>query len=222
MPIRVIIAEDFTLLREDLAETLSAEADMQIVGLASCGAEAEQLAASTDFDILLMDIEMEHLNAGVEAAEHILDDCPEAKIIFLTAHETDELIIEAMGAGAIDYIVKGCPEQELLQHIRAAYNGKPMMDARIQNTVMREYSRLRRSEQSLLFFINNVAQLTPAERALVRFLLDGYKIREIAEARCVEVVTVKTQISGLLKKFGCGRTKEIVDMIRELGVERLF
>ena len=88
--------------------------------------------------------------------------------------------------------------------------------------MLKEYSRLRRSERSLLFFINNVSQLTPAERALVRCLLDGCKVREIAEIRCVEVVTVKTQIKGLLRKFGCSRTKEIVGLIHELGVEHLF
>ena len=97
-----------------------------------------------------------------------------------------------------------------------------MLGARVQHTVLKEYSRLRRSEKSLLFFINNVSQLTPAERSLVRYLLDGMKVKDIANARCVEVVTVKTQIKGLLRKFGCTRTKEIVEMIRELNVEHLF
>jgi hypothetical protein len=63
--------------------------------------------------------------------------------------------------------------------------GDPMLDARIQQTVLKEYTLLRRSEKSLLFFINNVSQLTPTERALVRYLLDDKKLREIAEAACV-------------------------------------
>ena len=169
-----------------------------------------------------MDIEMETLNAGIQATEKILDADPDAKVIFLTAHETESMILTSMGAGAVDYIVKGCSEEELLRHIRAAYEGEPMLDARIQHTVLKEYSRLRRSERSLLFFINSVSKLTPTERALVRCLLDGFKLREIAEMRFVEVVTVKTQIKGLLRKFGCTRSKEIVEMIRELGVEHLF
>ena len=96
------------------------------------------------------------------------------------------------------------------------------MEARIQSILMQEYSRLRRSEQSLLFFINSVAQLTPAERELVHLLLQGYKVNEIAALRCVELVTVKTQIKSLLKKFNCSRTKEIVKLIRELEIEHLF
>ena len=97
-----------------------------------------------------------------------------------------------------------------------------MMNSKIQETILREYSRLRRSEQSLLFFINNVSQLTSAERDLVRLLLQDNKVNDIARIRCVEVVTVKTQIKGLLHKFGCSRTKEIVSMIRDLKIEHLF
>lgn len=222
MGIRLLIAEDFELLREDLRELLSRQPDMEVVGTAESGREICRLAASVPCDIILMDIEMETINAGIQATERIMDENPDAKVIFLTAHETESMILTSMGAGAVDYIVKGCSEEELLRHIRAAYEGEPLLDARIQHTVLKEYSRLRRSERSLLFFINNVSKLTPTERALVRCLLDGYKVREIAEMRCVEVVTVKTQIKGLLRKFGCTRSKEIVEMIRQLGVEYLF
>ena len=220
--IRILIADDFPLLREDIRETIEKQEDMKVVGEASTGQELEHLARTTPCDLLLVDIEMETTTAGIRAAENILSENPEAKVIFLTAHETENMILMSMAAGAVDYIVKGCPEEELLRHIRAAYAGEPLLDARVQHTVLKEYSRLRRSERSLLFFINNVSQLTPAERALVRCLLDGYKVREIAEIRCVEVVTVKTQIKGLLRKFGCSRTKEIVEMIHGLGVEHLF
>ena len=97
-----------------------------------------------------------------------------------------------------------------------------MLDSKVQNLLLKEYSRLRTSERSLLFFISAVSQLTTAERELVRLLLEGKKVREIAAIRCVEVVTVKTQIKSLLRKFGCLRTKEIVDTIRELNVSHLF
>ena len=207
---KILIADDFELLREDLCDTLGAQADMEVVGAAQSGAQVEEMAARLDFDVLLIDIEMENTTAGIRAAENILAEKPDTIVIFLTAHETENMILMSMGAGAVDYVVKGCAEEE------------PMLDARVQHMVLKEYSRLRRSEKSLLFFINNVSQLTPAERSLVRYLLDGMKVKDIAAARCVEVVTVKTQIKGLLRKFGCTRTKEIVEMIHELGVEHLF
>ena len=220
--IRILVAEDFDLLREDLCGILNQQPDMTVAGSAGSGKEIEALARSTACDLILMDIEMETTTAGIRATERILEEKPSLKVLFLTAHETDDMILTSMGAGAVDYIVKGCDDAELLLHIRSAWEGRPMLDARIQSVLFKEYSRLRTSERSLLFFISTVSQLTAAERDLVRLLLEDKKIKEIAAERCVEVVTVKTQIKSLLRKFGCTRTKEIVDTIRDLNVTHLF
>ena len=220
--IRILVAEDFALLREDLCGILNQQPDMTVAGSAGSGKEIEALARSTACDLILMDIEMETTTAGIRATERILEEKPSLKVLFLTAHETDDMILTSMGAGAVDYIVKGCDDAELLLHIRSAWEGRPMLDARIQSVLFKEYSRLRRSERSLLFFISTVSQLTTAERELVRLLLEDKKVKEIAAIRCVEVVTVKTQIKSLLRKFGCTRTREIVSTIRELNVAHLF
>lgn len=220
--IKVMVAEDIELLREDYIETINMQPDMEVVGCASSGSQISQMAVEHDCDVILMDIEMERLDAGIDAAAYIHRHKPQVKIIFLSVHETDELITGAMGTGAVDYIVKGCSDEKMVEHIRRAYRGETVLEPRIQKTVMNEYTRLRQSERSLIFFINNVAKLTSAERELVRLLLQGHKISEMAQQRCVEEVTIKTQIKGLLRKFGCTRTKEIVEMIRAMGLERLF
>lgn len=220
--IKIMVAEDFELLSEDLCDLINAQDDMEVVGVAATGNEIIRLAKENDCDIILMDIEMENIRAGITATEIILESKPKQKIIFLTAHETENMIFTAMDTGAVDYIVKGGSEEELLYHVRSAYKGKPVMEANIQAKIMHEYSRLRRSERSLLFFINNVSQLTKAERELIHWLLQGKKVNEIAKLRCVEPITVKTQIKGLLRKFGCTRTREIVRMIRELNLDYLF
>lgn len=221
-PIRVMVAEDIPLLREDFCDIVSRAPGMEVAGCAATGQEITRLARETDCDIILMDIEMETMQAGITAAEAIHRDKPEVKIIFLTAHETEDIILSAMASGAVDYVVKGCEDEVLLEHIRRAHAGRPALEQQVQQIVMREYSRLHQSERSLIFFISNMARLTPAERELVRLLLQGLKVQEIAAARCVEVVTVKTQIKGLLNKFGCTRTKEIVALIRQMGLEHLF
>ena len=220
--IKVAIVEDFELIREDLKELIDSQEDMQVVWAAETGVQAVELAEKEATDIILMDIEMETINAGILAAEKIRDKNSEQKIIFMTAHETNEMIITAMGTGAVDYLVKGEDSEEILSHIRNAFAGRATMNSRIQETIMREYSRLQRSERSLLFFIHNVSQLTAAERDLVKLLLEGMKVKEIAQVRCVEMITVKTQIKSLLRKFGCSRTKEIVSMIRDLNLSHLF
>lgn len=87
---------------------------------------------------------------------------------------------------------------------------------------MQEYARLQKSERSLLYFINNISKLTAAEKELIKLLLQGHKVNEIAGIRCVEASTIKTQIGGLLRKFGRARTKDIVNTIRDLNIEHLF
>lgn len=220
--IRILIADDFELLREDLSELLSGQPDMEVVGCAASGREIVELSAQVEYDLILMDIEMESMNAGIVATERIREQKPHANVIFLTAHETREMIVTAMGAGAADYLVKGCPDEELLTHIRCAYEGHPIMQSMIHETIMQEYVRLQRSERSLLFFINNISKLTGTEREMIKLLLQGRKVNEIAKIRCVETSTIKTQIKGLLRKFGCSRTKEIVQIIHELNIEHLF
>ena len=103
--IRILVAEDFDLLREDLCDTINQQTDMNVVGCASTGREMETLARQIPADLILMDIEMETTTAGIRATEHILECNPELKVIFLTAHETDNMILTSMGAGAGDYIV---------------------------------------------------------------------------------------------------------------------
>ena len=180
---KILIADDFEILREDLTELINDQRDMEVVGTAASGKEIVNLAKTTDYDLILMDIEMETMNAGIVATETIRDQNPEAEVIFLTAHETKEMIVTAMGAGARDYLVKGCEDEEILYHIRCALKGNPVMSNKIHETVMQEYARLQKSERSLLYFINNISKITSTEREMIRFLLQGYKVHEIAEAR---------------------------------------
>jgi DNA-binding NarL/FixJ family response regulator len=218
----MMIADDSNLLRDDMIEILRSEKDIEVIAEANSGREIVSKALENDFDIVLMDIEMESMNAGINATREILDIKPDAQIIYLTAHETEEIILVAMGTGAKDYFVKGHSQDELITHIRNVYNDIPTMDNKVQDIVMHEYKRLKNSEQGLLFFIKNISKLTATERELVRLLLNDNKVKDIARIRCVEMVTVKTQISTILKKFGVKRTKEIVKMIKELKIQHLF
>lgn len=219
---RILVAEDFDVIREDMVELINAQDDMIVVGQAISGKQIVELARTIPHDMILMDIEMEHMNSGIEATYEIIEHLPEDRIIFLTAHETKQMIINAMGAGAVDYIIKGTEDEEILMHIRSVLEGNSIMQHKIQETIMQEYMRLQKSERSLLFFINNVSQLTGTEKELIKLLLEGHKVNEIAGIRCVESSTIKTQINRLLRKFGCERTKEIVNMIKDLNLEHLF
>ena len=212
MNIRIIVAEDNDVLREDLCQELNGQPDFQVVATTSSGVGAVEAALAMEFDVILLDIEMETIQAGIDAAA----------AIHLTAHDNDDMILTAMATGAVDYFVKGSQDEWLFEHIRMAYVGSPTMSERIQRVMLREYSRLRHNETSLLYFVNTLSLLTPTERELVRYLLQGLNARQISEVRVVAQDTVKTQIHSIREKFGCARTKEIVLRIRELGLEYLF
>lgn len=215
-----MIADDFDILREDLKENL------ENLGYCVSKCVSSALDAVNEYDesidIVLMDIEMEESDSGIKAAEAILDKYKDAKIIYLTSHDSDEMIMTAFATGAEDFIVKGVSAQEIKEHIDAVYNNKPQLDDRVRNIVMCEYKRLRQSEQNLLYFIKHISSLTPTEKDLIHCFLLDMKVREIASQRNVELSTVKSQIRTLLQKFGCSRSKEIVVIIKGLGLEHLF
>ncbi len=218
--IKLMIADDFDILREDLKENLES------LGYCVSKCVSSALDAVNEYDesidIVLMDIEMEESDSGIKAAKAILDKYKDAKIIYLTSHDSDEMIMTAFATGAEDFIVKGVSAQEIKEHIDAVYNNKPQLDDRVRNIVMCEYKRLRQSEQNLLYFIKHISSLTPTEKDLIHCFLLDMKVREIASQRNVELSTVKSQIRTLLQKFGCSRSKEIVVIIKGLGLEHLF
>ncbi len=221
--IRVALAEDFELLREDMIESITQYEDIEVIGAFSTGKEIVAFVEDGNIpDVILMDIAMETNDAGVLAAGQIHEMNKEINIIYLTAYENDALILQSMEKGAVDYIIKDVSIEVIIGKIRDAYNNKIVLDPKINTRLMKEYSRLRTSERSLLFFIHNVGDLTKTEKILVRYLLDGMTNREIANLRHVELVTIKTQIKNLLKKFGCSRKKEMVAMIHSLGIDKLF
>lgn len=220
--IKVILAEDTPVLRRHLVDLIDRQDDMKVVGFADTGAEIFDIAKRTDFDIAVLDIDMETSTAGIIAAGEILSVKPSSKIVFLSVHEDDEMILCALEAGNVDYVVKSDDLENVLRHIRSFADGKPVLDTKVGSAMKREFLRLRKTENNLLYFIKNLSGLTSAEKQLVRLLLQGYSARQIAEERVVELSTVKTQISHILKKVNAKRSKELVDNIREKNLEQLL
>jgi len=221
--IKVIIAEDNDILRQDFSEMIELCPHMELLGAASTGAEAVELSMQYDANIILMDIEMESHQDGIEAAGRLSAMKPELGVIFLTVHEDDETIYKAYTLNnARDYLVKSAEHAEILHSIEGAFkdqtHGSPSKASKLQS----EFSRLKQTENSLLFFMGILSQITQAEREIIKLLLQSYKVEEIAQIRMVEAVTIKSQINTLLKKFNMRRTREIVSLIHKLNISFLF
>lgn len=220
--IKVIIAEDVEILRKEIVRFLRRNKHIEVVGEANNATDIVSIAQKIEFDIALLDIEMETETSGIEAASAILDSFPHAKIIFLSSHENDEIIFSAIETGAIDYVIKSGELENLIDHIEKAYSNQVEIDWNVQKKMHTEFLRLRKSEQNLLFFIRNITILTPAEKNLIALLTKGFRIKEIAEIRFVEITTIKTQISRILKKLNMKRTIDIVAQIKKMKLESLL
>lgn len=220
--IRIIIVDDLKPLVEELELIVHSIPDMEVIGTAGSGQEALALSRETDFDLMLLDIEMEDSSAGVKAAREIIHEKPKANIAFLTAHDNKDMILAAMATGAIDYIVKGLPDDKLIDKIKKIASGTPELDNKIQALLLNEYKRLRNTERGIMETMNKIKRLTNAETELVGYLLEGKSQRQISQVRHVELVTIKTQISSIIKKFEVKRSRDIVNLIKELDLQNLF
>lgn len=219
---KMIIVDDLEPILDDLEYTIGTTDTLQVVAKGTSGREAVELAQRHDFDLMLIDIEMEDAHAGIRAVREIISQKPDAQIAFLTAHDTKETILAAMATGAVDYIVKGIRDEELINHIEMILKGEPELDNRVQRLLLTEYKRLIHSEEELRTVMNKIKRLTIAETEIIGLLLLGKTRQQIAELRHVELVTIKTQISSILKKFEVNKSKKIIRLINDLKLENLF
>ena len=132
--IRVIVADDHTVLRDGLRFLLEAQGDIQIVGMAANGQEAVDQATQTCPDVILMDISMPVMN-GIEATRHICRICSNTKVAILSMHHTAEYMQRAMEAGAVGYLLKDSAGAELVTAIRAIHDGKRYLSQQVAKSL---------------------------------------------------------------------------------------
>jgi DNA-binding NarL/FixJ family response regulator len=214
--IQILIADDMEAHRRRLERIINSVGNLSLVASAKSGYEAVAYAAIKKPDIVLMDIEMESQMAGVKAASEINKILPNTKIVMLTVHQDNNIVFAAFQTGIVDYLMKSAPKEEIIEAIYSASNNQSPIRPIIAEKIRQEFARIKKSEDHLTHFFKIIANLTPSELEVLKLLCSGLKRKEIAEARAVEVETIKKQISSLLKKFDKNSTKEIVIDVTEL------
>jgi DNA-binding NarL/FixJ family response regulator len=214
--IQILIADDMEAHRRRLERIINSVGNLSLVASAKSGYEAVAYAAIKKPDIVLMDIEMESQMAGVKAASEINKILPDTKIVMLTVHQDNNIVFAAFQTGIVDYLMKSAPKEEILEAIYSAANNQSPIRPIIAEKIRQEFARIKKSEDHLTHFFKIIANLTPSELEVLKLLCSGLKRKEIAEARAVEIETIKKQISSLLKKFDKNSTKEIVIDVTEL------
>jgi DNA-binding NarL/FixJ family response regulator len=192
---RLVLADDHTILREGIRALLEDQPDMAVVGEAQDGRQAVQLAHDLRPEIVLMDIGMPLLN-GLEATRQIKRDHPEIHVLVLTMHENEEYIHEVLAAGASGYILKQAAAGELVAAIRAVQRGDAALSPAITRVVIQDYLR---SETAQPVTASN--ELTAREREVLQLIAEGHTSKEIAELLCLSVKTVQAHRTSLMQKL---------------------
>ena len=203
-PIRVLLVDDHTVVRQGLRMVMSLEDDLEVVGEAANGREAVEVVAHDAPDVVLMDLLMPVMN-GVEAIRAIKAAHPEIEAVALTSVLEDRLVIDAVEAGAAGYLLKETGPDALFEAIRAAARGEVRLDPRAQKRLVREVRTPEMRES-----------LTPRETDTLRLIAKGLANKDIAHELGVSEVTVKTHVSNVLSKLGLqSRTQAALFALKE-------
>lgn len=222
MKIRVMVCEDIKGIRNYVVTSLRKDDDIEVVAEAGSGEEAIELAGKIKPDIILMDIQMEYETAGLDAIRTIYETYPDIKIIVLTVHDKSEFIIEAYYTGAVDYLLKTADSEEICKSIKKVYETENFVGPLIAKNLRAEFTRMKKSEETLMFFIHKFTTLTQSEKEILKLLYGGYNKKQISEMRCIEYSTVKVHVKHILKKLGYTTTSNLVSFLRKIKIYEEF
>lgn len=206
---KILLCDDQAVIRDGLEMLLTLEKDMQVVGSASDGAEALELAAQKRPDLILMDLKMPGVN-GIEATRQLRAKFPEIKILVLTTYDDDEWLFDAIRAGASGYLLKDTPRQKIIEAIRGTMDGKSFLDPVVAGKLMNQVVSNQKQPASIL-----AEKLTERELDVLRLLAKGFPNSEIASQLHLSEGTVRNHVSAILEKLGVSdRTQAAVIAIQ--------
>jgi two-component system NarL family response regulator len=219
-PIRVLIADDHAFFRRGLEVVLQGEAGLELVGQASDGAEAVQLAGEVVPDVVLMDIRMPKIT-GIGAARQMKEVAPSAKIVMLTISDEEEDLFEAIRAGASGYLLKDIPLDELADSVRAVHGGQSLINPSMAGKLLTEFATLaRRDSEDEPAKHAPAPKLTEREMEVLRLVARGLNNRDIAKELFISENTVKNHVRNILEKLQIhSRMEAVMIAVREKLIE---
>ena len=213
---RVLIADDDDLMRSGLAELLSGEPEIEIVGEVSTGREAVERARRLGPDVVLMDVRMPDLD-GIGATRELARTAPRARVLILTTFEQDDYIFGALRAGASGFLVKRTRPEELIAAVHTIAAGDSLLSPSVTRRVI---DRTAQQPTPELADQARLDELTPREREVFELVARGLSNREIAAELVVEESTIRTHVKRILMKLELRDRVQIVIFAYETGVNR--
>lgn len=205
--IRVLIADDHTLVREGLRLLLNAQPDFRVVADAADGAAALRLALEYTPDVILMDIRMPHMD-GICALEQIHTQCPQIKTLILTMLEDENVLFQVLRLGALGYVLKGASSAELIDALRVVSRGEIYLSPAMASLLVRDFVHGRRPQAG--GDEASPAVLSAREREVLQRLAEGQTNAEIAARLVISASTVQTHRTRILEKLGLRTRSDLV------------
>ena len=204
-PVRIILADDHTVVRKGLRLLLESQPGFLVVGDAADGREAVALAEKTRPDVVVMDIAMAGLN-GIEAARQISAKLPQTAIVFLSMHADEGYVLKALKSGARAYLLKDSAEQDLISAIHAVNQGKAFFSPSISRMLVEDYVRQIRDRD----VDDSYELLTTREREVLQLLAEGKSNKDVASFLNLSLYTVETHRSNILQKLNLHSGAELI------------
>lgn len=210
--IRILVVDDHLLFRDGLRSLIDSATDCELIGEATSGEEAVDLAAELQPDVVLMDVKMPGMD-GIQATRHIVRTSPHIGILVLTMLEDDNSVFTAMRAGARGYLIKGASHDEVLRAIRSVAEGQAIFSPAIATRMMDFFNTMRPTKAPDVF-----PELTDREREVLALIAQGYNNAKIAGELVISPKTVRNHITNILSKLQVADRAEAIIKAREAGL----
>ena len=214
MAIRLMLADDHRMLREGLRRSMT-DAGFDVIGEAGDGVEAVRLALQLSPDVILMDVTMPNCD-GVEACRQVKSTSSDTKVVMLTMHADQDVLTNAIRAGAIGYLTKDCSTREIAEAVRMAAEGDTVLSPQLARSMLEEVRRIdqpRTAEEDRV--------VTKREEEVLQLIADGCSTPEVAERLYISQKTVKNHLASIYQKLDArDRTQAVLQAVR-MGIVRL-
>jgi DNA-binding NarL/FixJ family response regulator len=204
-PIRILLADDHTVVRKGLRLLLESQPEFQVIADAANGREAVAMAEEHRPDVVVMDVAMPTLN-GIEAARQISARLPQTSVVFLSMHADEGYVLRALKAGARAYLLKDSAEQDLINAVKAVREGKAFFSPAISKMLVEDYMRQMQERK----VEDSYELLTTREREVLQLLAEGKNNKEVAGVLNLSLYTVETHRSNIFQKLNLHSGAELI------------
>lgn len=212
--VRILIADDHTIVRHGLAQLIEEYSDLEVVGKVSNGQAAVEMALALKPDIVILDIAMPRMN-GIEAAKRIRKQIPKTKILILSMYSHEHYIHELLETGISGYLLKDASGRDIIKAIRSAMRHETFLSPTISTMLVENYLSPNRKYSSITERYN---QLSNREREVFQLIGEGHSTRDIAEMLCVSISTIKSHRANIMEKLNIDSPAKLIHFAIQLGL----